>query len=328
MGNLKVLVTGAGGFIGSHLCEALVAKGYDVKAFVRYNAQNFWGWLEYSPIKSEIEIIAGDIRDFDSVQKAVKDTEIVFHLAALISIPYSYINQQSFVDVNVKGTLNILQASLSSKVSRIVHTSTSEVYGTAQFVPIHENHQINPQSPYAATKAGADYLALSFCRSFGLPVVVLRPFNTYGPRQSARAVIPTIITQILSGKRLINLGAIHPTRDLTYVHDTVAGFLLSVANISEQAIGQVVNIGSNFEISVKDLVSLAARLIGSTIEIQSEDGRKRPNKSEVERLWADNKRAQELLGWSPTYTLEEGLGETIRWFEKNMQLYKVELYHV
>jgi NAD dependent epimerase/dehydratase len=325
---LKVLVTGAGGFIGSHLCEALFEKGYEVKAFVRYNAQNFWGWLEHSRFKNEIEVITGDIRDFDSVQRAIKNTEIVFHLAALISIPYSYLNQQSFVDVNVKGTLNILQASLSSKVYRIIHTSTSEVYGTAQYVPISEHHPINPQSPYAATKAGADYLALSFCRSFNLPVVVLRPFNTFGPRQSARAIIPTIISQILSGKKHVNLGSVHPTRDLTYVKDIVEGFISSVDRGSEEAIGQIVNLGSNFEISVKDLANLITRLMGITVEIESDNERKRPNKSEVERLWADNKKAKELLNWSPKCSLEEGLRETISWFGENIQFYKPELYNV
>ena len=325
---MKVLVTGAGGFIGSHLCEALFEQGYEVKAFVRYNSQNSWGWLEYSPLKNEIEVVTGDIRDFDSVQKAVKNTELVFHLAALISIPFSYVNQQAFVDVNVKGTLNILQASLSSGVGRIIQTSTSEVYGTAQYVPISENHQTNPQSPYAATKAGADYLALSFSKSFNLPVLVLRPFNTYGPRQSARAVIPTIITQILSGKKLINLGSIHPTRDLTYVNDIVEGFISGIGETSEKAIGQVINLGSNFEISVEDLANLVARLIGITVEIQSQDRRKRPDKSEVERLWADNTKAKELLNWSPKYSLEEGLRETIGWFEKHIQLYKSELYNV
>ena len=325
---MKVLVTGAGGFIGSHLCEALFEKGYEVKAFVRYNAQNFWGWLEHSRFKNEIEVITGDIRDFDSVQRAIKNTEIVFHLAALISIPYSYLNQQSFVDVNVKGTLNILQASLSSKVYRIIHTSTSEVYGTAQYVPISEHHPINPQSPYAATKAGADYLALSFCRSFNLPVVVLRPFNTFGPRQSARAIIPTIISQILSGKKHVNLGSVHPTRDLTYVKDIVEGFISSVDRGSEEAIGQIVNLGSNFEISVKDLANLITRLMGITVEIESDNERKRPNKSEVERLWADNKKAKELLNWSPKCSLEEGLRETISWFGENIQFYKPELYNV
>lgn len=325
---MKTLVTGAGGFIGSHLCEALFEKGYEVKAFIRYNAQNFWGWLDYSRFKKDIEIITGDIRDFDSVQRAVRNTDIVFHLGALISIPYSYLNQQSFVDVNIKGTLNILQASLASKICRIIHTSTSEVYGTAQYVPISENHPINPQSPYAATKAGADYLALSFCRSFDLPVIVLRPFNTYGPRQSARAIIPTIISQILSGKKTVNLGSVHPTRDLTYVRDIVEGFILSIDKSSEQAVGQVINLGSNFEISVKDLANLITRSMGITVEIQSEDERKRPSKSEVERLWADNKKAKELLNWSPKYSLEEGLRETIGWFEKNIQFYKPELYNV
>ncbi|MEW5768588.1 MAG: NAD-dependent 4,6-dehydratase LegB [bacterium] len=325
---MKVLVTGAGGFIGSHLCEALVNEGGQVRALVRYNSQNSWGWLEYSPVKNEIEVVPGDIRDFDSVRKAVEGVKNIYHLAALISIPYSYQAQQAFVDVNIKGTLNLLQASLSAGVEKIVHTSTSEVYGTAQYVPIDEKHPINPQSPYAATKAGADYLALSFYRSFNLPVVILRPFNTYGPRQSARAVIPTIITQILSGQRKVKLGALHPTRDLTYVKDTVQGFIRAGQPGSDKAIGQVVNIGSNFEVSIENLAESIAELMGVEVELWSEEKRKRPDKSEVERLWAEDRKAKELLGWAPGYSLKQGLKETIDWLKENLHFYKPELYNV
>lgn len=325
---MKVLVTGAAGFIGSHLCEGLVNEGHEVRALVRYNSQNSWGWLEYSSVKNEIEVVPGDIRDFDSVRKAVEDVKIIYHLAALISIPYSYQAQQAFVDVNIKGTLNLLQASLSAGVEKVVHTSTSEVYGTAQYVPIDEAHPINPQSPYAATKAGADYLALSFYRSFNLPVVTLRPFNTFGPRQSARAVIPTIITQILSGKRKVKLGALYPTRDLTYVKDTAQGFIRAGKPGSDNAIGQVVNIGSNFEVSIENLANSIAELMGVEVELLSEEKRKRPDKSEVERLWAENRKAEELLGWAPGYSLEQGLKETIDWLKENLHFYKPELYNV
>jgi len=322
----KVLVTGAGGFIGSYLCEELVKEGYEVRAMVRYNSSNWWGWLEHSPVKDEIEVISGDIRDFDFVSGSVKGTEKIFHLAALISIPYSYRVQHAFVDVNIKGTLNILQAALQNNISKIVHTSTSEVYGTAQYVPIDESHPINPQSPYAATKAAADYMALSFYRSFSLPVGVLRPFNTFGPRQSARAVIPTIITQILSGKKEIKLGAVHPTRDFTFVKDTAKGFIL--ASESGGFDGNVVNIGVNFEISIKDLVEKIAGIIGKEIELTSEDIRIRPKKSEVERLWAENKKAEQLLGWKPSYSLDDGLKETIEFLKKNLELYKTDIYNV
>ncbi len=323
---MKVLITGAGGFIGSHLCEALVDEGYEVRAMVRYNSKNLWGWLEYSDIKNEIEVINGDIRDFDFVQKSLKDIKILFHLAAMISIPYSYQVQQSFVDVNIKGTLNLLQASLTNGVEKFIHTSTSEVYGTAQYVPIDENHPINPQSPYSATKAGADYLAMSFYKSFGLPVIILRPFNVYGPRQSARAIIPTIITQILSGKKRINLGTIYPTRDFTYVKDTVKGFVL--AEKSDNIFGKTVNIGSNFEISIEKLAYDIAKLMGENVELMSDEERKRPDKSEVERLWAENKLAKELLGWSQSYSLQNGLKDTIKWFRENINFYKPDIYNV
>lgn len=326
----RVLVTGAGGFIGSHLVEALVKKGCKVQAFVHYNSFNRWGWLDYvdKKIKDSVEIFAGDIRDPNGIKEAIKNIDVVFHLAALIGIPYSYHSPDTYVDTNVKGTLNILQAARELEVEKVVHTSTSEVYGTAQFVPITEKHPINPQSPYAATKAGADFLALTFYRSFELPVAIIRPFNTYGPRQSARAIIPTIIAQILSGKRKIKIGSLHPTRDLTYVEDTAEGFM-KVAE-SGSSIGRVINIGNNAEISIGDLVDLIARLMNVEIEIVTEESRIRPEESEVERLWADTEKAKELSGWSPEHTLEEGLKETIKWFSNpdNLRFYKQGIYNV
>lgn len=323
---MKVLVTGAGGFIGSHLCELLVKEGYSVRALVRYNSRNHWGWLENSPIKEHIEVCTYDVRDFDGVLKCVKGVKTIFHLASLISIPYSYRTQNSYVDVNINGALNLLQASLLSGVDKFIHTSTSEVYGTAQYVPIDEKHPINPQSPYAATKAGADYLVSSFNKSFSLPTVILRPFNAYGPRQSARAIIPTIITQILSGSRKIKLGALHPTRDFTFVKDVVKGFLL--ASRTDNCTGKVINLGSNFEISIKSLAEIIFETIGAEAEIESEDLRKRPKLSEVERLWAENKLAEELLNWSVDFSFKEGLIETISWFRENISIYKPEIYNV
>ncbi|MFA5339657.1 MAG: NAD-dependent 4,6-dehydratase LegB [Candidatus Omnitrophota bacterium] len=322
----KVLVTGAGGFIGSHLTEKLSASGYKVKAFVHYNSRNSWGWLESSRCKNRIEIISGDIRDADIVRDAMRDVEIVFHLAALIGIPYSYHSPEAYVETNIKGSLNILQAAKDSDVKKIVHTSTSEIYGTAQFVPITENHPINPQSPYAATKSAADVLALSFYRSFDLPVAVVRPFNTYGPRQSARAVIPTIITQILYGGKKIKLGALTPTRDLTYVEDTVDGFIR--AGECRRAIGEIINLGSNSEISIGDLARTISLCLGRDVKIDSTPERKRPAKSEVERLLADNAKARRLLGWSPKYSLEKGLMKTIDWFRGNKDIYKSGIYNV
>lgn len=329
-GNKKVLVTGGSGFIGSHLTEELLEKGYDVKVFVHYNSFNRWGWIDYLPEekKRQIEIFTGDIRDPNGVREAMKGCEIVFHLAALIGIPYSYHSPDTYVDTNVKGTLNVLQAARQLGVSRIIHTSTSEIYGTAQFVPITEEHPVNPQSPYAATKASADFLALTFYRSFQTPVVVVRPFNTYGPRQSARAIIPTIITQLVNGNGKVTLGALTPTRDLNFVKDTASGFI--AAALSDRALGEVINLGSNYEISVGELALKIGRLMGKEIRIEGADERIRPEKSEVERLWAENRKAHELLGWKPFYDLDKGLEETIDWFSKpsNIELYKVGLYTI
>lgn len=322
----RVFVTGAGGFIGSHLCEKLVKRGYKVKALVRYNSTNAWGWLEQSPCKKYIEVVAGDILNRDKLLRVMEKADIVFHLAALIGIPYSYHSPDAYVDTNIRGTLNILQVAEQLKIRKLIHTSTSEVYGTAQVTPISEVHPINPQSPYAASKASADFLALSFYRSFGLPVVVLRPFNTYGPRQSARAIIPTIITQILCGNKTIKLGALIPTRDFTYVEDTVEGFIKAAE--SQQALGEVINLGNNSEISIGDLASLLTRLMGVKLKIESEPIRERPVESEVERLWADNGKADKILKWEPKYSMEEGLMKTIKWFKANLNMYKAGIYNI
>lgn len=324
--NKKILVTGAGGFIGSHLTEKLVACGYTVKAFVHYNSKNSWGWLDSFKCKKNIEIIAGDIRDTDIVRHAMRDVETVFHLAALIGIPYSYHSPEAYVETNVKGSLNILQAAKDLGVKKVVLTSTSEIYGTAQAVPITEAYPINPQSPYAATKAAADLLAMSFYRSFNLPIAIVRPFNTYGPRQSARAVVPTIITQILNGQKKIKLGAIKPTRDLTYVEDTVDGFIR--AGVCPGAIGEIINLGNNSEISIGDLAKLISSYLDYDIKIESDQERKRPQKSEVQRLMADNTKAKRILGWAPKHSLETGLKKTIIWFKKNKGIYKPEIYNV
>lgn len=330
----KVLVTGADGFIGSHLVEELVRRGYNVKAFVYYNSFNSWGWLDSAPveIKGQIEVFAGDIRDPYGVKRAVQNCDVVLHLAALIAIPYSYHSPATYVDTNVKGTLNILQAARELGVSKVVHTSTSEVYGTARFVPITEDHPLQGQSPYSATKIAADQLALSFYYSFGLPVSIIRPFNTYGPRQSARAVIPTIITQIESGRRKIKLGALHPTRDFNYVKDTVNGFI-AVAG-SDSSVGEVINIGSNFEISIGETVRLIGDVMGVDVEVETEQDRLRPQKSEVDRLWADNTKAKRLLGWEPRYGglegFRRGLAETVDWFtdKDNIKNYKTDIYNI
>jgi NAD dependent epimerase/dehydratase len=330
----KILVTGADGFIGSHLTETLVRRGYNVRAFVYYNSFNSWGWLDESPkeIQESIEVFAGDIRDPHGVKEAMKGCEVVFHLASLIAIPYSYHSPDTYVDTNIKGTLNVLQAARELEVEKIVHTSTSEVYGTAQFVPITEDHPLQGQSPYSASKIGADQMAISFYRSFGTPVAIIRPFNTYGPRQSARAVIPTIITQIASGKRQIQLGALHPTRDFNYIADTVNGFIKMAE--CDASVGEVINIGSNYEISIGDTAKLIAEVMGVEIEIVTDEQRLRPEKSEVERLWACNRKAKELLGWEPKYAgregFKKGLQETAEWFTnpENLKRYKADVYNI
>jgi NAD dependent epimerase/dehydratase len=330
----KILITGADGFIGSHLAETLVRQGYKVCAFVMYNSLNSWGWLDHcaTDVKCRLEVFAGDIRDPHGVKEAMKGCDAVLHLAALIAIPYSYHSPDTYVDTNVKGTLNVLQAARELGVKRIIHTSTSEVYGTAQFVPITEEHPLRGQSPYSATKIAADQLAYSFYASFGLPVVIVRPFNTYGPRQSARAIIPTIITQIASGQRQIKLGAVSPTRDFNYVKDTVAGFIAALN--SEYGLGEMVNFGSNFEVSVGDAAQLIAEAMNSEIEIITDEARLRPESSEVERLWADNTKARNLFGWQPNYGGREGfrrgLAETVEWFAQsdNLRGYKTDIYNL
>jgi dTDP-glucose 4,6-dehydratase len=322
----RVLVTGAGGFIGSHLAEQLTEYGAEVKAFVRYNSKNLWGWLDSSPYKDKIQVDTGDIRDYDSVKAAVKDCAVVFHLAALIGIPYSYVSSLAYIKTNIEGTYNILQAARELEVERVIQTSTSEVYGTARYVPIDENHVLQPQSPYSASKIGADNLVLSYFNSFQLPVAIARPFNTYGPRQSARAIIPTIITQILSGKRQIELGNLTPTRDLNFVADTGQGFI-RIAEC-DAAVGEVVNIGSGREIAIGDLVRLIAGLLGTEIEISQKEQRVRPEQSEVERLLCDNTKVGRLTGWKSEVSLEEGLRQTIEWFKGNLELYKPGIYNV
>jgi NAD dependent epimerase/dehydratase len=321
----RVLVTGAGGFIGSHLTEELVRQGAQTRALVRYNSAGAWGWLDDSSSKGSIEVVAGDITDRDMVKAAIKDVEVVFHLAALIAIPYSYQAPESYVRTNVLGTLNVLQAAQECGVARVVHTSTSEVYGTAQRVPIGEDHPLQGQSPYSASKIGADKIAESFHLAFGAPVAILRPFNTFGPRQSARAVIPTIIGQCLSGDT-VNLGALSPTRDFTYVGDTVAGFLAAAE--AKSAIGETINLGVGAEISIGDLAQLIARLVGRQISVQCEDIRLRPAGSEVERLLSDNSKARRLLRWQPKVTLEEGLQQTIAWLKDNGHRVRTSSYVV
>ncbi|MDP1604373.1 MAG: NAD-dependent 4,6-dehydratase LegB [Legionella sp.] len=332
--NKKILITGADGFIGSHLTEALVRCGYDVRAFVLYNSFNSWGWLDQcaDDVKGKFEVFAGDIRDPNGVRLAMKDCDAVLHLAALIAIPYSYHSPDTYVDTNIKGTLNIVQAARDLGISKVVHTSTSEVYGSAQFVPITEEHPLQGQSPYSASKIGADQIAMSFYTSFGTPVSIIRPFNTYGPRQSARAVIPTIITQIANGMRQIKLGAVHPTRDFNYVADTVAGFLAALS--TDRGIGEVINLGSNYEISIGDTASLIAEVMNVEIEIVGDDARVRPEKSEVERLWASNEKAQKVLDWQPQYAnlegFRRGLIKTVEWFSNpsHLSLYKADIYNL
>jgi dTDP-glucose 4,6-dehydratase len=330
----KVLITGADGFIGSHLTESLVREGYSVRAFVMYNSFNSWGWLDHvsTEIRKNIEIFAGDIRDPHGVNEAIRGCDAVLHLAALIAIPYSYQSPDTYIDTNVKGTLNVLQSARELGVKRVIHTSTSEVYGTARFVPITEEHPLQGQSPYSASKIGADQLAYSFYSSFDLPVVIARPFNTYGPRQSARAVIPTVVTQIANGAKQLKLGAITPTRDFSYVQDTVDAFTATLR--SDKGLGEVVNFGSNFEISIADVVALIAEQMNEKVNITSDIERLRPPNSEVERLWADNSKARELFGWSPKFAgrdgLARGLQETIDWFmcPENLQQYKSNIYNL
>ena len=331
---MKILVTGADGFIGSHLTEALVRAGHDVRAFVFYNSFNSWGWLDHcnADVRGKFEVFAGDIRDSNGVRTATKGCDVVLHLAALIGIPYSYHSPDTYIDTNVKGTLNVVQAAHELGISKVIHTSTSEVYGTAQFVPITEDHPLQGQSPYSASKIGADQLAMSFCSSFGTPVTILRPFNTYGQRQSARAVIPTIITQIASGKRAIKLGAVHPTRDFSFVADTVASFVAALH--SDKAVGEVINVGSNFEISIGETARAIAEVMGVELEILTDEQRLRPVKSEVERLWASNDKARDLLRWQPRYGgldgFRRGLAETVAWFAKSshLALYKPDIYNL
>jgi len=328
----KTLVTGADGFIGSHLTEALVRGGHEVRAFVMYNSFGSRGWLDHCApeVRGQFEVFAGDVRDAGCVRTAVRQCEVVLHLAALIAIPYSYHAPASYVDTNVSGTLNVVQAARDAGLRLVVHTSTSEVYGTARFVPITEEHPLQGQSPYSATKIAADQIALSFHRSFDTPVIVLRPFNTYGPRQSVRAVIPTIITQLAGGKRGIRLGAVHPTRDFNYITDTVAGFIAALE--APGAIGQVINIGSGFEISVGDTARLIAEIMGAAVEFETDPQRLRPESSEVERLVAANERARELLKWTPQYGsregLRRGLEHTIAWFRSNVAHYRSTSYEL
>lgn len=330
----SVFVTGAGGFIGSHLTEGLVREGYNVKALVHYNASNSWGWLETlsDEIKNQVDVVAGDVCDPYAMKSAMKGSDIVFHLAALIAIPYSYFSPGSYVQTNVTGTLNMLQAARELEVERFVHTSTSEVYGTAQFVPITEEHPLQGQSPYSATKIAADQLAYSYYASFQLPVTIVRPFNTYGPRQSARAVIPTIITQ-LHRYSTIKLGVLHPTRDFNYVGDTVRGFI-KAGQAERNAIGETLNLGSNYEISIGELAKLIADIMDKDVDIESDKERLRPRKSEVERLWAENKKAKQFLDWEPHFGgvegLRKGLLRTIEWFmdQNNSKLYKAGNYTI
>ena len=319
-------MTGAGGFIGSHLTERLAREGASTRALVHYNAQGAAGWLDQSAVRNDVEVLAGDIADRDSVRQAMKDVEIVFHLAALIAIPYSYHAPASYVRTNIEGTLNVLQAARDLETERVVHTSTSEVYGTARYVPINEEHPLQGQSPYSASKIGADKLAEAFHLSFGVPVVIVRPFNTFGPRQSARAVIPTIITQCLAKATAVRLGSLHPTRDLNYVSNTVEGFLQ--AAIATEAIGQTINLGSGREISIGELAETIARLVNVDVRIEQDEQRIRPEGSEVERLLADNTLAQSILGWKPAVSLEEGLTLTIDWMREHLDMYRPHDYVV
>jgi NAD dependent epimerase/dehydratase len=329
---MKVLVTGADGFIGSHLTEELVRQGYEVRCFAMYNSFNSWGWLDsvQESLKESLEVFLGDIRDPHGVKAAMQGCDMVVHLAALIAIPYSYGSPNTYVDTNINGTLNVLQAARELGVKRLLHTSTSEVYGTAKYVPITEEHPLQGQSPYSATKIAADQLAYSYFSSFNLPVVTVRPFNTYGPRQSARAVIPSIITQLVAGNTRIRLGSTSPTRDFSYIRDTVDGFVSILG--AKGGVGEVINLGSGYEISIKDLVDLISELMGVRIEVETDQTRLRPKGSEVERLLSDNSKAKNVFGWSPKYIgfegLRTGLMETVEWFRKkeNLRMYKPKIY--
>lgn len=324
----KILITGAGGFIGSHLAEMILDKGGDVRALSQYNSSNSWGWLEKIPRINEIEVVCGDIRDSELCRTLTKGVDVVYNLAALIAIPYSYIAPASYIDTNIKGALNICQASRDDSVKRIIQISTSEVYGTAKYVPIDENHPLQPQSPYSASKIGADSIAMSFFHAFSLPVVIARPFNTYGPRQSARAIIPSVISQIASNKKVITIGDGNPTRDFNFVLDTCEA--LCQLGMCDDAIGQTVNIGSNFEISIFDTIKKIKDIMGSDIEIVSEQERIRPENSEVKRLWCNNTKLQQLTGFIPLYSMDQGLKKTIDWFmePENILRYKADIYNV
>jgi NAD dependent epimerase/dehydratase len=331
----NILITGGDGFIGSHLTEQLVREGLNVKAFVFYNSFNSWGWLDSCSrdVKGKFEVFAGDIRDPNGVRHAMKGCDAVLHLAALIAIPYSYHSPDTYIDTNVKGTLNVVQAARDLGVSKVIHTSTSEVYGTAQFVPITEEHPLKGQSPYSASKIGADQIAYSYFASFGTPITILRPFNTYGPRQSARAVIPTIITQIIDGQNRIKLGSLSPTRDFNFVDDTTKGFLCALRS-EEKTSGEFINLGSNFEISIGDTASLIAEIMDRDVELISDEDRLRPKNSEVERLWASNEKAKRMLKWEPSYGKKEGFRKgleiTIDWFsdKTNRANYKSNIYNI
>jgi len=324
----SILITGAGGFVGSHLTEHMVEHGARVRAFVRYNSRSDWGLLELLPKQKlkEIEVFPGDLRNSEAVLRAVQKTDVIFHLGSLIAIPYSYVHPREAIETNVIGTLNVMSAAREIGVERVIHTSTSEVYGTARYVPMDEKHPLQGQSPYSASKIGADMVAESFHRSFDLPVSIIRPFNTFGPRQSARAVIPTIITQVLTPVPQITLGSIYPTRDYTYVEDTVGAFIMMAE--SKDSIGEIINIGSGFDISIGDIAKKVLALTGVSKQISQDAKRIRPVKSEVERLCCDNAKAKRLLGWEPRITFEEGLQKTIQWISANMDLYKVDLYNI
>lgn len=323
---MKVLITGAGGFIGSHLADACVKQGDTVRALIHYNSRNNWGWLDRSEVREDLDVVTGDIRDYDSVRDAVEGCDTVLHLAALIGIPYSYVSPLAYIRTNVEGTYNVLQVSRDAGVSNILTTSTSEIYGTAQYIPIDEKHPLVGQSPYSATKIAADQLAISFYRSFDLPVKIVRPFNTYGPRQSARAVIPTVVTQLLKGGERIRLGNLAPTRDLTYVKDTVGGFFEILK--ADGLYGEVTNIGMNEETSVGDLVGLISDIMGKKVTVDVEDVRVRAANSEVERLRCDNSKIMSKTGWKPSYSLRSGLAETIEWISRNLDVYKEKIYNI